>query len=72
MAVDGETAETAPVEKEKIKTSGPRMSRREAYRSSKGFTVKQTPRTHFTAKGESEFSFLFTPPFLACPAFDPP
>lgn len=33
------------------------MSRREAYRSSKGFTVKQTPTTHFRSKGESE-SFL--------------
>lgn len=59
MAVDGETAESAPAEKEKIKTSGPRMSRREAYRSSKGFTVKQTPRTHFTAKGESAFFCFF-------------
>ncbi|KAJ8294146.1 Glycogen synthase kinase-3 beta [Rhodotorula toruloides] len=40
--------------KPKISTSGPRMSRREAYRSSKGFTVKQTPRTHFTAPGEKK------------------
>ncbi|GAA5884731.1 hypothetical protein JCM3774_005905 [Rhodotorula dairenensis] len=38
----------------KISTSGPRMSRREAYRSSKGFTVKQTPKTHFTARGEKK------------------
>ncbi|BGP32261.1 hypothetical protein JCM10296v2_004042 [Rhodotorula toruloides] len=46
------TDSSAP--KPKISTSGPRMSRREAYRSSKGFTVKQTPRTHFTAPGEKK------------------
>ncbi|GAA6006760.1 hypothetical protein JCM10207_009086 [Rhodosporidiobolus poonsookiae] len=38
----------------KPSTSGPRMSRREAYRSSKGLTVKQTPRTHFLSKGEKK------------------
>ncbi|KAG0660517.1 hypothetical protein C6P46_004542 [Rhodotorula mucilaginosa] len=47
-------AEDAKEEGEKISTSGPRMSRREAYRSSKGFTVKQTPKTHFTARGEKK------------------
>jgi hypothetical protein len=52
-------AEDAKEEGEKISTSGPRMSRREAYRSSKGFTVKQTPKTHFTARGESESSLSF-------------
>lgn len=46
--------EDAKEEGEKISTSGPRMSRREAYRSSKGFTVKQTPKTHFTARGEKK------------------
>lgn len=51
--------EDAKEEGEKISTSGPRMSRREAYRSSKGFTVKQTPKTHFTARGESESAFAF-------------
>ncbi|GAA5983568.1 hypothetical protein JCM10908_000339 [Rhodotorula pacifica] len=48
------TTEEEGKEKEKISTSGPRMSRREAYRSSKGFTVKQTPKTHFTARGEKK------------------
>jgi len=57
MDVEGEAstsdkpAEAAP--KPKISTSGPRMSRREEYRASKGITVKQTPRTHFPAMGES-------------------
>ena len=54
MEVEGEapsSAESAP--KPKISTSGPRMSRREEYRASKGRTVKQTPRTHFPAMGES-------------------
>lgn len=46
--------------KGKISTSGPRMSRREAYRSSKGFTVKQAPKTVFRAKGEGQ-SFLCPP-----------
>ncbi|POY74616.1 hypothetical protein BMF94_2377 [Rhodotorula taiwanensis] len=50
-AADGETK---PEDDKKISTSGPRMSRREAYRSSKGFTVKQTPTTHFRSKGEKK------------------
>lgn len=58
MEVDG-TASTSGAQaggdepKAKVSTSGPRMSRRESYRSSKGFTVKQTPKTHFRAAGES-------------------
>ncbi|GAA5845527.1 hypothetical protein JCM9279_003063 [Rhodotorula babjevae] len=58
MEVEGEAstsdkpAEAAP--KPKISTSGPRMSRREEYRASKGITVKQTPRTHFPAMGEKK------------------
>ncbi|GAA5823416.1 hypothetical protein JCM3770_000732 [Rhodotorula araucariae] len=43
-----------PAPKPKISTSGPRMSRREEYRASKGFTVKQAPRTHFPALGEKK------------------
>ncbi|GAA5864584.1 hypothetical protein JCM8547_005589 [Rhodosporidiobolus lusitaniae] len=52
--MDVETAEGEEKPKEKVSTSGPRMSRRESYRSSKGFTVKQTPRTLFLAKGEKK------------------
>lgn len=60
--------EDAKEEGEKISTSGPRMSRREAYRSSKGFTVKQTPKTHFTARGESESLLaLFSLSLSLCP-----
>ncbi|GAA5985773.1 hypothetical protein JCM11641_006202 [Rhodosporidiobolus odoratus] len=46
------SASTSSEPGKKPSTSGPRMSRREAYRASKGFTVKQTPRTQFPAKGE--------------------
>ena len=56
MDVEAEASTSAPAEaapKPKISTSGPRMSRREEYRASKGLTVKQTPRTHFPAMGES-------------------
>ncbi|GJN90614.1 hypothetical protein Rhopal_003626-T1 [Rhodotorula paludigena] len=59
MEVDG-TASTSGAQaggdepKAKVSTSGPRMSRRESYRSSKGFTVKQTPKTHFRAAGEKK------------------
>lgn len=49
-----EQAEEGGGEKPKISTSGPRVSRREAYRSSKGFTVKQTPTTLFTARGQKK------------------
>ncbi|BGP16243.1 hypothetical protein JCM10213v2_004241 [Rhodosporidiobolus nylandii] len=59
MAVEGEQPEASTSTSEppkKVSTSGPRMSRREAYRSSKGFTVKQTPRTHFPSKGEKKRS----------------
>ncbi|GAA5901117.1 hypothetical protein JCM6882_006123 [Rhodosporidiobolus microsporus] len=56
MQVEGgaEAGPSGEGEGKKVSTSGPRMSRREAYRSSKGFTVKQTPRTMFTAKGEKK------------------
>ncbi|GAA6060980.1 hypothetical protein JCM10212_000666 [Sporobolomyces blumeae] len=52
MQVEGSTSDDKPAQK--VSTSGPRVSRREAYRSSKGFRVKQTPRTLFTAKGEKK------------------
>ncbi|TNY18289.1 hypothetical protein DMC30DRAFT_418974 [Rhodotorula diobovata] len=57
MDVEAEASTSAPAEaapKPKISTSGPRMSRREEYRASKGLTVKQTPRTHFPAMGEKK------------------
>ncbi|GAA5820371.1 hypothetical protein JCM11251_005599 [Rhodosporidiobolus azoricus] len=54
MEVEGEAGPSTGEPPKKVSTSGPRMSRREAYRSSKGFTVKQTPRTQFTAKGEKK------------------
>ncbi|GAA5899958.1 DUF2423 domain-containing protein [Sporobolomyces salmoneus] len=55
MQVEGEPTATEEEEpKQKISTSGPRVSRREAYRSSKGFKVKQTPTTLFTARGEKK------------------
>ncbi|GAA5935470.1 hypothetical protein JCM3775_006281 [Rhodotorula graminis] len=55
MEVEGEASTSAePAPKPKISTSGPRMSRREEYRASKGMTVKQTPRTHFPAMGEKK------------------
>ncbi|KAM0752566.1 hypothetical protein T439DRAFT_178058 [Meredithblackwellia eburnea MCA 4105] len=38
----------------KVSTSGPRMSRREKYRTSKGFQIRLTPKTHFRAKGEGK------------------
>ncbi|GAA5942180.1 uncharacterized protein JCM15063_002032 [Sporobolomyces koalae] len=52
MQVEGEETSEEPAQK--VSTSGPRVSRREAYRSSKGFKVKQTPRTLFTARGEKK------------------
>jgi len=54
MQVEGEESESKEPQA-KVSTSGPRVSRRESYRSSKGFKVKQTPTTLFTARGESEF-----------------
>ncbi|GAA5888255.1 hypothetical protein JCM5296_000248 [Sporobolomyces johnsonii] len=54
MEVDG-TASTSTAEPpKKVSTSGPRLSRRESYRASKGFTVKQTPTTQFRARGEKK------------------
>jgi len=65
MQVEGEDSASKEPQA-KVSTSGPRVSRRESYRSSKGFKVKQTPTTLFTARGESEyqnnilrFTFLF-------------
>ncbi|GAA5962926.1 hypothetical protein JCM3765_005923 [Sporobolomyces pararoseus] len=49
MEVEGEKSEEP---KQKISTSGPRVSRREAYKASKGFKVRQTPTNIFTARGE--------------------
>ncbi|GAA6040925.1 hypothetical protein JCM8097_003190 [Rhodosporidiobolus ruineniae] len=59
MEVDGTASTSASTSTSepaggKVSTSGPRMSRREAYRSSKGFTVKQTPRTLFPSTGEKK------------------
>jgi len=53
MQAEGEESESKESQA-KVSTSGPRVSRRESYRSSKGFKVKQTPTTLFTARGESE------------------
>ncbi|BGP48324.1 hypothetical protein JCM10450v2_004196 [Rhodotorula kratochvilovae] len=54
MDVEAEASTSEPAPKPKISTSGPRMSRREEYRASKGFTVKQAPRTHYPAIGEKK------------------
>ncbi|GAA5881732.1 hypothetical protein JCM16303_006429 [Sporobolomyces ruberrimus] len=51
---NGEEKEEDKEPQAKISTSGPRVSRRESYRSSKGFKVKQTPTTLFTARGEKK------------------
>ncbi|GAA5831906.1 hypothetical protein JCM5353_008139 [Sporobolomyces roseus] len=53
MQVEGEESESKEPQA-KVSTSGPRVSRRESYRSSKGFKVKQTPTTLFTARGEKK------------------
>ncbi|GAA6016048.1 hypothetical protein JCM11491_000652 [Sporobolomyces phaffii] len=52
MQVEGGEQDAEP--KAKISTSGPRVSRRESYKASKGFTVKQTPTTLFTARGQKK------------------
>ncbi|SCZ88361.1 BZ3500_MvSof-1268-A1-R1_Chr2-1g04360 [Microbotryum saponariae] len=55
MAVDGEQAETSePAPKQKISTSGPRMTRREVFRTEKNFMVRPTPKTVFPARGEKK------------------
>lgn len=51
MAVDGEEASG---EGKKVSTSGPRLSRRESYRTDKNFQVRMTPKTHFRARGEAK------------------
>ncbi|SCV72086.1 BQ2448_4780 [Microbotryum intermedium] len=57
MAVDGqdnqaETSEASP--KPKVSTSGPRMTRREVFRTEKKFMVRPTPKTVFPARGEKK------------------
>ena len=49
MDVEGESAD-----KVKVSTAGPRLSHRESYKASKGFTVRQAPKTHFRARGEKK------------------
>lgn len=59
MEVDGEEKEKKDgegeeVEKGKVSTSGPRLSRRESYRTDKGFQIRLTRKTEFRARGEGE------------------
>lgn len=53
MAIDESTTED-PRAKVKISTSGPRLSRRESYRTDKNFQVRMTPKTHFRNRGETK------------------
>lgn len=54
MAVDGEEDTESVAEPIKVSTSGPRLSRRESYRTDKKFQVRPTPKTHFRARGEAK------------------
>lgn len=47
MEVEGEAPAEGSAEGAKVSTSGPRLSRRENYKSSKGFQIRLTPKTHF-------------------------
>ena len=58
---DGEKEEEGEGEGKggKVSTSGPRMSRREQYKTTKNFQVRLTPKTHFRGSFPFFHSMIF-------------